>query len=643
MKDIALIASYPELAELGLEIARKIDVDLEIEYGLLGEAVPIAKRLQDNGCQVIITRGGTYRVLKQANLGIPIVDIRFTGYDFLRTLQEARSVGSYIGVFVSWNMGYDISDIGAVLNLRVKEYFVEPDKKTYPAKLRVAKKESIDVIVAGLSVCRCAQGMGIPSFLVQSGRESVEIALNEAKELASIRRVEQEKANRMQAILEFAYEGIIAFDIAGSINMINFAAEKLLGIPEKQALGHDWREVIPEFKLENIIAKGQREIAALAERKGKHFVINKIPIYVRKENVGGVVTFQEVSGLQNIEQDIRKKLNPKGHTAKYSFNEIIGESSEINRCIKAAKEFAKVQSSVLILGETGVGKELFAQSIHNESKRSDGPFVAINCAVIPENLLESELFGYSEGAFTGARKKGRAGLFEQAHGGTIFLDELGEMAPKIQARLLRVLEEKEVMRLGDEKVITIDVRVIAATNKNLRELIEQRLFREDLFYRLNVLKLTVPALRQRNTDIPLLVCHFLKLYNCKFGKYVIGCSDEAMRSLISNSWPGNIRQLENLIECLVVQTGNSIITVDDVGAVLSESQDIQQNNKLKDDGRNEHQPELTVDINKIRMLEDYEEDLIKRTLEETQYNYSKTAHILGINRTTLWRKLKKQK
>ncbi len=629
MKDIALIATYHELAELGREVAQEMNLEIKIELGLLDEAIPVARRLKDQGCQVIISRGGTFRKLQQADLGIPMVGIRFTGYDMIRTLQEARSVGSNIALLISNDMVYDISNLGSIFNLVVKEYRIQSELDNEATILR-AKADGAEVVIAGASVLKCAQAYGIPSFLVKSGKEAIWLALAEAREVANIRRKEQERANRLQAILDFAYEGIIVLDSLGKIDIFNSEAEKVLGISGASALERPWQVVIPEFRLSRTIANGQKEIGKLIEKSNKQFVTNKIPIEVNENTVGAVVTFQEVSQLQHLEQDIRKKLHTKGHVARYTFDDIIGESADIFRCIEVSKEYARVNSSVLLLGETGVGKEILAQSIHNESQRSNGPFVAINCAVLPENLLESELFGYAEGAFTGARKKGRAGLFELAHGGTIFLDEVGEMTSEIQSRLLRVLEEKEVMRLGDEKIVPINVRVIAATNKNIKKMVEQGFFREDLYYRLNVLKLYIPPLRRRPQDISLLVFHFLNKCNKKFGKHVTQISERAMDCLRGYEWPGNVRQLENFIERLVVLKNTSTITVDDIRTAFAETNEFEQVKtkviNLNPSGTN---------------LYSLETEAIQKALHETGNNYSKAAKILGINRTTLWRKLKK--
>lgn len=223
-----------------------------------------------------------------------------------------------------------------------------------------------------------------------------------------------------------------------------------------------------------------------------------------------MVAFQDVTRIQEMEGKFYRKIHLRGHVAKYTFDDILFQSSEIKRTIETAQRYSEVDSNILIIGETGTGKEIFAQSIHNHSNRKNNPFVAINCAALPENLLESELFGYAEGAFTGAMKGGKQGFFELAHRGTIFLDEIGEISPKMQSRSLRVLQEREIMRIGDDKVIPVDVRILSATNKDLMQMVKSNDFREDLYYRLSVLDLVLPPLRERREDIPLLVNAFIQ-------------------------------------------------------------------------------------------------------------------------------------
>jgi transcriptional regulator with PAS, ATPase and Fis domain len=280
---------------------------------------------------------------------------------------------------------------------------------------------------------------------------------------------------------------------------------------------------------------------------------------------------------------------------------------------------------VLIIGETGTGKELFAQSIHNSSLRANGPFVAINCAALPENLLESELFGYVEGSFTGARKGGKIGLFELAHKGSIFLDEIGDMPLNLQTRLLRVIQEKEVMRIGDDRVIPVDVRIIASTNKDLQMSVEKGEFRRDLYYRLNILTLKVPSLRKRKGDIANLVKHFINEYASEFKKNIRGLTEEAENYLHSLNYPGNVRELEGVIERAVALSKGEYISIKDLDLT---------NGFIE-------KPLQEVSEDKIMNLEELELKTIKEVLELTGNNISKASKILGIDRTSLWRKKKK--
>jgi len=298
--------------------------------------------------------------------------------------------------------------------------------------------------------------------------------------------------------------------------------------------------------------------------------------------------------------------------------------------VERARKYARVDSTVLIRGETGTGKELFAQSIHNESARASFPFVAINCAAVPESLLESELFGYEEGAFTGARRGGKQGLFEQAHKGTIFLDEIGEMSITLQSRLLRVLEEREVMRVGGDRIIPIDVRVIAATHVNLLEAISSGGFREDLYYRLNKLALEVPPLRHRLADIPLFCTHFLDRYGKRHGGQAKTLTPEAVGIFQSYSWPGNVRELQSIIERLVVCVESGVIDSRDVQSLMH---DELCGSKIE--------PRAAVPPSPVTSLDDMARDAIRRALAESGGNRSVAADALGISRATLWRKLKR--
>lgn len=327
-------------------------------------------------------------------------------------------------------------------------------------------------------------------------------------------------------------------------------------------------------------------------------------------------------------------MRSRGHVAKYSFDDILGKSAKIKSAIEKARRFGSVDATVLIYGETGVGKEIFAHAIHNVSPRKDGPFIAVNCAAVPENLLESELFGYAEGAFTGAKKGGKKGVFEMANGGTIFLDEISEMSDKLQTRLLRVLQEYEIMPLGDARLISVDVRVIAATNSDLRGMVEKKLFRSDLYYRINVLTLVVPALRERREDIPILVDHFLQVSNKKFQKNIKGIEPRGIDLFYAHEWPGNTRELQNIMERLVILTDGDYISADLVAESLYISQ-------IKPNPTSSPQLQFKTKPQKPQTKASFDKKAILNALAATDGHKKKAARILGISRTTLWRRMKK--
>lgn len=310
---------------------------------------------------------------------------------------------------------------------------------------------------------------------------------------------------------------------------------------------------------------------------------------------------------------------------------LIGEEPALKKVLKLVTKVAVTDSSVLILGESGTGKELIARAVHEKSPRINKPFVPINCGAIPENLLESELFGHVKGAFTGANQN-RAGRFELADGGTIFLDEIGEMPMLLQVKLLRVLQERSFEPVGGSRSVSVDVRVVAATNKNLEEEVEAGRFREDLYYRLNVVELSLPSLRRRQADIPLLCTYFNDKLEATKGRSVASFSPEAMNKLKSYAWPGNVRELENIVERLSVFCMGEAVEVDDLPEKLLRSRSkVASNYDLPDEG---------VDLR--QMVNDLEETMLRQALEKTGWNKNKAAVLLNMNRTTLVEKLKKR-
>ncbi|NLY70151.1 MAG: sigma 54-interacting transcriptional regulator, partial [Clostridiales bacterium] len=359
--------------------------------------------------------------------------------------------------------------------------------------------------------------------------------------------------------------------------------------------------------------------------KNVQIISNKVPVKIKNKVEGAVVNFKEIEQVIEMEKKIRAELWKKKSVAKYSINDIAGISKKITEAKELVRRFGKFDSNVLIWGETGTGKELFAQSIHNESKRKNEPFYAINCATLPENLLESELFGYAEGSFTGAKKGGKAGLFELAHNGTLFLDEIGDMPLSFQSKLLRALQEKDIRRIGDDKLISVDVRIIAASNKNLYHEVLKGNFREDLYYRIDVMNLKIPPLRERMEDIPYLIEYFMKIYKKEFNSnrnYVF--DDNAMNFLKNYMWRGNVRELQNFVERIYIY-GNEkkVINEEDVRDLLR----VQDNMETLDG------PSLNG------TLEEIKDNAIKEALKRFDGNRTQAAKYLGVSRSYLWRHL----
>lgn len=371
-----------------------------------------------------------------------------------------------------------------------------------------------------------------------------------ANDSARIRRVIQQYhyyENSLEMMIELMEDSIIGINEEGKIYCCNKKAAELLQLSKETAIGTSAADCIPFVDFETV---KERKISSVFLTKYRNTDINVAvnPIIMNDLFKGIMLVIEKFHEQENKQSKARLQLLKRGHHAKYTFDNIVGESKKLKDTCELAKKMAKTNSTVLIIGETGTGKELLASAIHNASARKEAPYIAINCSAVPENLLESELFGYDEGAFTGAKKDGKLGLFEYAHHGTLFLDEIEDMSNALQIKLLRVLQEKEIMRVGGNQIIKIDVRIIAASNQDLYELVQKGKFRKDLYYRLNTLQLELPPLRERKEDIFPLIEHFMKGFHRKFR-----FDEEAKNALLSHGWEGNIRELQNYIvyfDCL---------------------------------------------------------------------------------------------
>ncbi len=418
--------------------------------------------------------------------------------------------------------------------------------------------------------------------------------------------------------------GVFTIGPKNYIKIINHRASQMLGLSQEDVCGLKVSEIIDKWEviqrsIEKKAVYSQEETVIQGTKGAVHCVLSAYPIIESGQfKYDGIVcTITEIKNVRNLGSEAI------GSRTIYTFDKIIGENKEFLKLIDYAKQISDSPSTVLITGESGTGKEMFAQSIHNESSRRDKPFIAINCGSLPKNLIESELFGYEEGAFTGAAKGGRAGKFELADGGTLFLDEIGEMPIEMQTNLLRVLENGKLFRIGSNIEIKVNVRIIAATNRDLKKDIVNRQFRKDLFYRLNVLPLKLLPLNQRRDDIPLLIDYFIKIKSSQLGKRPVTLSRELMDEMASRPWQGNVRELENNIE-RIINTQNSELWND---FKIMKSQENKNDSKII----------ITAD----KSLDAIEKNHIEKVIKKCDGNITTSAEILGIARNTLYRKIKK--
>ncbi|HBV96973.1 MAG TPA: Fis family transcriptional regulator [Desulfotomaculum sp.] len=532
-------------------------------------------------------------------------------------------------------------DITGLYCVGDSEDLIFPDGENVPviANLDNLKSGGMDILIlAGTdekseSLIREHVGPKV-SVVDQNALDLVSLVLKEKEKLLEFKKIQSE----LTIILNSVHEAIEVADINGNIIYVNPAFTKVTGIPEDERIGKNIFEVSPEGALATVIKTGKDIFGHRTKVGGSNseVVSNAAPISVDGKITGGVVVFQHLTDVMKLMDELRQRTSlienlseklGQVTTSKYSFNDILGTSPELRKSINLAERSSKSNSTVLLLGESGTGKELFAHAIHHASPRREKPFIKVNCAAIPENLLESEFFGYAKGAFTGALKS-KIGKFELANGGTIFLDEIGDMSLNLQGKLLRVLQEMEFERVGGNQTIKVDVRVISATNRNLRDLIRQGKFREDLYYRLNVVEITIPPLRHHKEDLSMLSNSLIIKLNRKLGKKVKGLSRDAEEALYSYDWPGNVRELENVVERVMVTVDDDIITKKNLILHVSQFKNISD----KD-----------MDLIPIDRMEQI---LIRKALLKfgnTVEGKRRAAQALNISLATLYNKLKKER
>ena len=566
---------------------------------------------------IVVVRGMTYHALRTMFPELHIIEINMSGADVMNSLAEVRRLygaGTHVGLIVTDDTICYPDTIRELTGLNVNLRTAYGDEE-----LRKAADELLDdgcqVLVGGTTLRAYCARRSIPFCLISTGESAIKESIGDAIAAAKILQAERSRADLMRRVMDSLPYILLAVGPNGRIVLSNSGAEgfydrdSLIGLPISEL----YSGPLPDA------AGGEGVSTEIVEEiRGEKMLVSM----TRTGGGDTIMSMHDISRFYNGSKTVSSRLQTRGLRARYHFSDIIAEHVTMRQLIAKAIRYAEADGNVLVIGETGTGKELFVQSMHNASKRADGPFVAVNCAAISSELLESELFGYSEGAFTGARKGGRTGLFELADKGTIFLDEIGEMPIQLQTKLLRVLQEKEIRRVGGDDEIPVDVRVMCATNQDIPSLIEKGLFRRDLYYRINLLTIHIPPLRDRGNDIGLLFRHFVRMYAERMEITPPPVDSSAIMELHRYRWLGNIRELRNVAERIVVLNGSQRITDLSIKNI-----DIPESERLSKPAA--QKPAKGVDA-----------DELYSRFRSSGMSLSDFAASVGISRTTLWRRFK---
>lgn len=607
---------------------------------------------QSAGVDAVVSAGSNGSFLRD-HLDLPVVLVKPDGFDLLHGLARAAGKSRRIALVTYGALSPELQLFNErfALQLEIRAYNGEAEAEACVQELA---DKGVDTIVAPGLVVDLARARGMEGMLLYS-QGAVREAMAAAIDIARVARQESARREKLNTILGQLKDGVVAVDPDERIEAVNPAMEAFIGLPAEQLLGQRLSALHGELSLAQTLRTGTPEVEQVQQVNGQTTVVTRLPIIEQGRQTGAVLVCQDPLVIQRLDRSLRARARPSASHAKYGLANLVGESDALRSVRRRAQSCAQSGATVLIVGESGTGKELLAQGIHNASARQAQPFVAINCAAFPESLLESELFGYVEGAFTGSSRGGKTGLFEAAHTGTIFLDEIGEMPLSLQTRLLRVLQEREVLRIGATVPTPVDLRVIAATHRDLARRVAEGSFRQDLYYRLNILVVRLPPLRERHGDLPLLARHLADKIALRLGDRRLA-DDALVQALVEAgrqyTWPGNIRELENLIERIMVFRDPS---ARGVGITKEELRDIAPELFA---GESVARPGpmvapadlpsvLTVsdvsavpDASTVMTREAMERACLLTALEQCGGNREQAAALLGISRTTLWRRLR---
>ena len=624
MVNVMVFAPSPDLMEPMRKLAQEYGSD-EVNIDVIHRFGTPEILWQLDRYDVIVARGITYNKIRDLYPQKHITQLVFDGLDVLEALRRCRETyhPAHLGLCLDRDQLQDlVPTMEEVCGAKIRIYDVQ-DEETAIRTAETCQADGMDALVSGGTVYNFCQERGVPCTYVHLRMETLRRTLSEAMKAAHSINTERTKSNIIRMILDNSEDAVMAVDESGRVLEANNQAYRLYHL----AFLKEWKGQSVEKINDALTFIGSRKSPCrdgdeeLVTLDGQRYMVKYRLISGETSAIGTLITTSAASKILQEERQIRRGLVRRGLAAKYSFRDIIAVSDSMRSRVEIAKQFSQANNSnVLITGETGTGKELFAHSIHAASGRNSQPFVAVNCATLPGNLLESELFGYEPGAFSGASREGKVGLFEQAHRGTIFLDEIGEIPVSLQAKLLRVLQEKEIRRVGSTTVIPVDVRVIAATNLDLQQQIAKGRFRSDLLYRLNALEIHIPPLRERPADILPLLEHQMCILSAELGKAAPALTADAREVLCRYDWPGNVLELRNVCERLVVLSNGRPVDA----AYLRELHMFQERPAAAPAGTVLSAPGGTTLV-------------LPPTIRKKDL-----AKELGVSRTTLWRMTKRQ-
>ena len=631
LDEIILTSPNKEVTQLVKKLKNEVNLPVFVVEATFGDAVTALKdkfSQEPNGLRVLASGGQTLKILQQHFPSVNFVDMFPTEYEIVLALDRARMTGKKLGLFLpSVRNQYLIEELSTLLEIQANVYTYTnwAELEFYVVR---ARYDGCQVILAsGDKIQKLVEKAGLQYYDVFAGETTLRKTLEWAKNIVEAGMREKSKLN---AISMYAHEGIIMLNKDNVITVCNPVASKMFGLSEAEIVGQPLQDLSSGLGLVDLVGDLEQRIGFIHQVPNGTVSVNKFPLVDHEGTKGVLLTLIDVNNNQ-VANKSRRELATKGLVAKYRFEDIVCVNSKMSSVIDKAKKYANTDCAILIRGESGTGKELLAQSIHNKhSVRCKEPFVAVNCAALDNHLFNSEMFGYAEGSFTGASKGGKPGLFEQASGGTLFLDEIGKMPFEQQGKLLRVLQEKVVRRIGSDRVIPVDVRVITASNENLEDSVKAGSFREDLYFRINVLTLALPPLRERKEDISAQVAFFLRKFAHKYNKVIFNLSAANLDRLSKMDWPGNSRQLEHFIEKCVVLADDER----DIFQIVSELLDEELAGTM-DQGKNQSIIEENQIPVSIGTLAEMNVELVRRIRSTGNMNNSELASKLGISRPTL--------